>query len=279
MSATPALVPGEPRRLDNWVTRIVAGNKGPMTGPGTNTYFVGNGDLAVIDPGPLDERHIAAVLAHGAGHIRWILCTHTHFDHSPAAARIAAQTGAQVIGMPPPGDSRHDATFVPDRIVRDGEAIEFSDATLLAIHTPGHDSRHVCYRLAQNGMLFTGDHVMQGSTVVIAPPDGNMRQYFESLRRLLSVEIAVMAPGHGFPIGEPHREIHRLIEHRLWREARVLHSLKRRGPSNAEELLEAVYPDLPPVLRHAATQSLTAHLIKLREDGIVTHVDGRYATS
>jgi len=276
MQTTYDLLPGSLKRLDRWVARIIAPNRGPMTGPGTNTYFVGSGELAVIDPGPLDERHLAALIAHGAGRVRWILSTHTHRDHSPAAARLAAATGAEVIGMPPPADPRHDATFAPDRIVRDGELIELGEVTLMAIHTPGHASNHLCFRLAQTGMLFTGDHVMQGSTVVIAPPDGDMQVYLDSLRRLLSLDIAIMAPGHGYLIGRPHREVRRLIEHRLWREARVLQAVRTRGRATAEEILDDVYPDVMPVLRGPAAQSLAAHLRKLIADGAVAVKEGRY---
>jgi glyoxylase-like metal-dependent hydrolase (beta-lactamase superfamily II)/8-oxo-dGTP pyrophosphatase MutT (NUDIX family) len=276
MQTTYDLLPGNLKLLDRWVARIIAFNPGPMTGPGTNTYFVGSDELAVIDPGPLDDRHLAALIAHGAGRIRWILCTHTHRDHSPGAARLAAATGAEVIGMPPPADPRHDGTFAPDRVVRDGELIELGKVALTAIHTPGHASNHLCFRLAQNGMLFTGDHVMQGSTVVIGPPDGDMQAYLDSLRRLLSLDIAIMAPGHGYLIGQPHREVRRLIEHRLWREARVLQSVESRGPATVEEMLDDVYPDVMPVLRGPAAQSLTAHLRKLLADGAVTESGGRY---
>jgi glyoxylase-like metal-dependent hydrolase (beta-lactamase superfamily II) len=278
MQTTYDMVPGSAKRLDRWVTRIIAPNRGPMTGPGTNTYFVGERELAVIDPGPLDESHLAALIAHGAGRIRWILCTHTHRDHSPAAARLAAATNAEVIGMPPPADPRHDATFAPDRIVRDGEVIELGDIALTAVHTPGHASNHLCFRLMQNGMLFTGDHVMQGSTVVIGPPDGDMRQYLDSLERLLSIDIAIMAPGHGYLIGAPHREVRRLIQHRLWREARVLQAVASKGPASVDQMLDDVYPDVMPVLRVPAAQSLTAHLLKLIADGAVSEEDGRYRT-
>jgi glyoxylase-like metal-dependent hydrolase (beta-lactamase superfamily II)/8-oxo-dGTP pyrophosphatase MutT (NUDIX family) len=279
MQTTYDLLPGNVKQLDRWVARIIAPNRGPMTGPGTNTYFVGDDELAIIDPGPLSDEHLAALVAHGAGRIRWILCTHTHRDHSPAAARLAAATGAEVIGMPPPDHPRHDSTFAPDRVVRDGESIELGNVTLMAIHTPGHASNHLCFRLAQNGMLFTGDHVMQGSTVVIGPPDGDMQEYLDSLRRLLTLDIAIMAPGHGYLIGRPHREVRRLIEHRLWREARVMQAVGTRGPTTVEEILDDVYPDVLPVLRGPAAQSLAAHLRKLIADGAVAVNEGRYRLS
>ncbi|MCC6194116.1 MAG: MBL fold metallo-hydrolase [Burkholderiales bacterium] len=279
MQTTYDLVPGTRKRLDRFVARIVAPNPGPMTGPGTNSYVIGEREVAVIDPGPIDEAHLAALLAYGAGRIRWILCTHTHRDHSPAAAALAAVTGAQVLGMPPPPGSRQDESFAPQRVLRDGETVELGEATLTAIHTPGHASNHLCYRLAQTGMLFTGDHVMQGSTVVIAPPDGNMRRYLASLERLLTLPIAIIAPGHGYLIGAAHREIRKLIEHRLWREARVRDAVARRGMGNVDELLDEVYPDLRPVLRAPAAMSLRAHLDKLVEDGAVREAQGRYRSA
>jgi len=276
MQTTYDLVPGVAKALDRWVTRIIAPNRGPMTGPGTNTYFVGERELAVVDPGPLDDSHLAALLAHGGDRIRWILCTHTHRDHSPAAAKLAAATGAQVIGMPAPADGRQDETFAPDRIVRDGDVVQLGDVSLTVIHTPGHASNHLCFQLGSTGMLFTGDHVMQGSTVVIPHPDGNMRQYLTSLARLLGLDIAIIAPGHGYLIGNPHREVRTLIQHRLWREARVRDAVRRRGPVSIDDMLDDVYPDLRPALRGAAALSLLAHLVKLVEEENVREDDGRY---
>jgi glyoxylase-like metal-dependent hydrolase (beta-lactamase superfamily II) len=279
MLTTYDLAPGVPKRLDALVSRVVAPNGGTMTGPGTNSYFVGTRELVLIDPGPLDERHVAALLAHGDGRIRWIACTHTHRDHSPAAAAIAAATGAQVIGMPAPAGPRQDERFAPDLVPRDGEALDLGGTTLRAIHTPGHASNHLCYLDVSTGMLFTGDHVMQGTTVVIPPPDGNMRHYLASLERLLPLALSIIAPGHGYLIGQPHREIRRLIAHRRWREARVLDAVARRGPASAEELLDDVYPDVPAPLRGPASRSLEAHLLKLREDGKVDERADRYSLS
>lgn len=279
MQTTYDLVPGVPKRLDERVSRVVAPNHGVMTGPGTNCYFVGGREIALIDPGPLDEGHVAALLEHGGGRIRWIVCTHTHRDHSPAAAALAAATGARMIGMRAPAGPRQDATFAPDHVVRDGEVLELGDVSLTAIHTPGHASNHVCYLLAETGMLFTGDHVMQGTTVVIPPPDGNMRQYLASLERLLAVEVAIIAPGHGYLIGNPHREVRKLIAHRLWREARVLDAVSRRGPASVDELVDDVYPDVPDKLRGPAARSLEAHLVKLVDDGKVREHESRYVAA
>jgi len=272
-----AMTPGVVKRLDRFVSRLVAPNPGVMTGPGTNTYFVGERELLVIDPGPADDAHLRAILAHGAERIRWIACTHTHHDHSPAAVALAQATGATLIGLPPPATARQDATFAPVRRPAHGEPLALGEVTLTALHTPGHASNHLCYELAQTGMLFTGDHVMQGSTVVINPPDGDMGRYLASLAMLLERAIAIIAPGHGYLIGDPHDEIRKLVAHRRWREARVLAALAQHQPATVEALIDDVYPDLAPALRGAAGRSLLAHLIHLVESGRVRGDGDRYA--
>jgi glyoxylase-like metal-dependent hydrolase (beta-lactamase superfamily II)/8-oxo-dGTP pyrophosphatase MutT (NUDIX family) len=269
------IVPGMPKRLDRLVTRLTAPNPGAMTGPGTNTYLVGQGDLAVIDPGPDIPSHIEKILEAGQGRIRWIICTHTHLDHSPAAAPLKAATGAQVFGRPAPAGQ--DATFKPDVIVEHGQRIKLDGATLRAIRTPGHASNHVCYFLEQTKMLFTGDHVMQGSTVVINPPDGDMRAYLASLEALLAEDIAIIAPAHGYLIGEAHREVRRLVAHRLAREAKVKTALAKIGPAPLESLVPVVYDDVPERLHRWAVRSLTAHLDKLVAEGAVRDADGSFA--
>jgi len=271
------MIPGIPKRLDARVTRIIAPNPGMMTGPGTNSYLVGERDLAVIDPGPDDASHLEAVLAAGGGRIRWILCTHTHIDHSPAAAALRAATGAQIIGRPAPEGPSQDAGFAPERIPAHGERLNLGGVTLRALHTPGHASNHVCYLLEETRMLFTGDHVMQGSTVVIGPPDGSMQAYLRSLEALLGEDVAVFAPGHGYLIGEPHKEVRRLIAHRLAREAKVVSALERLGAAPLETLLPAVYDDVHPRLHRVAARSLGAHLEKLVAEGRVRDDAGRYA--
>jgi glyoxylase-like metal-dependent hydrolase (beta-lactamase superfamily II)/8-oxo-dGTP pyrophosphatase MutT (NUDIX family) len=257
------LVPGVAKRLDRHVTRIIAPNPGMMTGPGTNTYLVGDAELAVIDPGPAIDSHIDAVLAAGAGRIKWVLCTHTHMDHSPAARRIKEATGATVMGRPAPQGGSQDQGFAPDRVLGHGERIACGALTLRAIHTPGHASNHLCYMLEDTRMLFTGDHVMQGSTVVINPPDGDMRAYFASLEMLFAEDIAILAPGHGYLIGRPHREVKRLIAHRLAREDKVLAALRKLGPAKLDALVPEVYGDVSPRLYPVASRSLSAHLEKL----------------
>jgi glyoxylase-like metal-dependent hydrolase (beta-lactamase superfamily II)/8-oxo-dGTP pyrophosphatase MutT (NUDIX family) len=272
-----ALAPGVPKRLDAHVTRIIAPNPGMMTGPGTNTYLVGGEQLAVIDPGPAIDSHIAAVLAAGAGRIRLVLCTHTHVDHSPAAQAIKAATGAVVIGRPAPAQPGQDADFVPERVLEDGDRVMINGLSLRALHTPGHASNHLCYLLENTRMLFTGDHVMQGSTVVINPPDGDMRAYLASLERLLGEDILILAPGHGYLIGEPHREARRLIRHRLAREQKVVWALERMIAPTLEELVAEVYDDVSPRLHGVAQRSLSAHLEKLAAEGRARVKDGRFA--
>jgi glyoxylase-like metal-dependent hydrolase (beta-lactamase superfamily II)/8-oxo-dGTP pyrophosphatase MutT (NUDIX family) len=267
------LVSGEPKRLDRFVTRVVAPNPGMMTGPGTNTYILGEAERAVIDPGPDIASHIEKILAFP--NIKWILCTHTHLDHSPAAAAIKAATGAKVVGRPaPPGQ---DATFKPDFVLENGERVDLKGITLRAIHTPGHASNHLCYLLEETKMLFTGDHVMQGSTVVINPPDGDMRAYLASLQKLLSEDLAVIAPGHGYLIGAPHKELRRLLAHRRAREEKVLGALTRLGSASIEELLPLVYDDVPARIHRVAARSLTAHLDKLTIEGAVRTMGEKYS--
>jgi len=274
------LAPGVPKRLDRYVTRIIAPNPGVMTGPGTNTYLVGQGDLAVIDPGPAIDSHIQLLLSETKNRLRWILCTHTHMDHSPAALALKAATGAQVLGRPAPEGQSQDATFKPEFVLESGQRVQLGEMSgaigLRAIHTPGHASNHLCYLLEQTKMLFTGDHVMQGSTVVINPPDGDMRAYLHSLEKLLGEDLAIIAPGHGYLVGAPHKELRRLIAHRLGRERKVVCALQQLGEASVDELLPIVYDDVPARIHRVAARSLTAHLDKLATDGAVRAAGERY---
>jgi glyoxylase-like metal-dependent hydrolase (beta-lactamase superfamily II) len=268
------LQPGIPRQLDRYVTRIVAPNPGIMTGPGTNTYLVGEGELAVIDPGPEDAAHVRAIASAGAGRIRWILCSHTHRDHAAAAIALARATGAKIAAMPAPR-TEHDVELVLDRPLHDGDRLEIGGVALLTIATPGHASNQLCFLLERSRMLFTGDHIMQGSTVVIWPPDGNMAAYLRSLRRLLTLDVAVIAPGHGHLIEHPQAEAERLIQHRLARENKVRQALRQAGGhATLEALLPLVYDDVSPAIHPLAARSLQAHLNKLLEDGELTRVAG-----
>jgi glyoxylase-like metal-dependent hydrolase (beta-lactamase superfamily II)/8-oxo-dGTP pyrophosphatase MutT (NUDIX family) len=272
------LSPGVPKHLDRYVRRIIAPNPGVMTGPGTNTYLVGENDLAVIDPGPAIDSHLQLLISETKNRLRWILCTHTHVDHSPAAAMLKAATGAQLLGRPAP--EGQDATFKPDFVLESGQRVQLGEMSgaigLRAIHTPGHASNHLCYLLEETKMLFTGDHVMQGSTVVINPPDGDMRAYLRSLEKLLGEDLAVIAPGHGYLIGAPHKEVRRLIAHRLGRERKVVRALQQLGEASVDELLPVVYDDVPARIHRIAARSLTAHLDKLAADGAVRAAGERY---
>jgi glyoxylase-like metal-dependent hydrolase (beta-lactamase superfamily II)/8-oxo-dGTP pyrophosphatase MutT (NUDIX family) len=271
------LLPGVPKKLDRYVTRLLAPNPNYMTGPGTNCYLVGERELAVIDPGPDDPEHIAAIVAAGAGRIRWILLTHTHTDHAPGAAALSAATGAPIAGRPAPAGTEHHVAVAFDRVLADGDAVTLAGCALRAIHTPGHASNHLCYLLEQTRMLFSGDHVVQGFTVVIVPPDGNMGAYLRSLERLASLDIAILAPGHGYLIGHPAAEMARLIAHRLTREGKVRRALLEAGGSaTLHQLLPRVYDDVAETLHAMAARSLQAHLEKLVVDGELTLTGERW---
>ncbi len=250
------------------VSRIVAPNPSMMTGPGTNTYIVGEERVAVIDPGPAIPEHIENILEKSAGSIRWILATHTHPDHSPAVAALAARTGAEVLGMPAPAGAHQDATFAPTRVLADGDALEAGEFRLEVVHTPGHASNHVCFRHAALNWLFTGDHVIDGSTVVIDPPDGNMKHYIESLQKCRDLGCAALAPGHGEIIDDPVRVIEWIIDHRLQREAKVLAAVRANPGLTTIELVPHVYQDVAPHLYGWAERSLLAHVLKLEVDGV-----------
>lgn len=261
------IVPGTPVRIAPGVVRITAPNPGMMTGPGTNSYIVGERELAVIDPGPDIESHIAALIDAVGDRLKWILCTHTHLDHSPAAGALKRATGAKIAGFTCAQDGRQDAQFAPDRVLSGGDTVSIEGATFRAIHTPGHVCNHLCYLLEEQKLLFTGDHVMQGSTVVITPPNGDMQDYFNSLDKLLRLDLAALAPGHGHVITTPHDEVKRLVAHRLKREEKVADALKRKSPGTLDELVALAYDDVSERLHPVARRSLHAHLIKLAADG------------
>ena len=270
-----------PVRLSARVLRVTANNGSIMTGPGTNTYLIGGGstnEWAVIDPGPPDDAHVEAILAAVPGRIRWIFATHTHNDHSPACAALKERTGATVYGRIADHAEWQDATFVPDVHLVGGERYELPApdglwTTLHAVHTPGHASNHICYRLEEEKLLFTGDHVMQLSTVVINPPDGDMTAYIESLKQLAELDLDWLAPGHGFLMAKPRLAIEAIIAHRLKREAKVVAAMRALGPASAEALLARVYDDVQPRLLPVAMRSLTAHLHKLRNDDRASEAD------
>ncbi len=259
--------------LQPGIRRLVAPNPSMMTGPGTNTYLFGVEEIAVLDPGPVIDRHLEAIQRKAGAPIRWVVVTHTHPDHSPAASVLAKETGAELIGIPAPVGAHQDESFQPDRVLADGDQLVSDEFTLRAIHTPGHASNHVCFHHEATNWVFTGDHVIDGSTVVINPPDGNMKQYIESLRRLRSMGCAALVPGHGEVIHDPERAIDWIVEHRLEREASVVAALQANPDITARELVPHVYKDVDKKLYGLAARSLLAHLIKLEEDGVAINND------
>lgn len=267
----PELIADVPVSLGKLVRRILCGNPGMMTGPGTNTYLVGQDEVAVIDPGPDDADHLDAIAAAGGGRIRWILCTHTHGDHSPGAAGLKERTGAEVLAF----EDRDD--LVCDRHLADGDAVEGTEFTLRAIHTPGHAANHLCFLLERDRLLFTGDHVMDGSTVVITPPDGDMAAYLDSLRRLRAWTPAIrtIAPAHGHLIADPAAKLDDYLTHRLAREAQVLEVLHGVGPAGADTatIVEQIYTEVPEFLWPVARYSVWAHLRKLGDEGAASADD------
>ena len=260
------IVYGVAGALSPMVRRIVANNPGMMTGPGTNTYLVGIDEIAVIDPGPGDAAHLDAIAGCGGDRIRWILLTHTHEDHSPGAVGLKKLTGAEILAFGP-GEGRGKVRL--DGTLADGAVIEATEFHLTAMHTPGHASNHLCYLLNEERTLFTGDHIMQGSTVVISPPDGDMAAYLASLERLKAIRprLKAIAPGHGHLIDDPLATIDDYIEHRLAREKQVLDALRTRGTTTIAEIVENLYADVAPQLHPVAQRSVWAHLRKLADEG------------
>lgn len=273
---------GEPVPVARDVLRVTARNPGPFTFQGTNTYLVGRSTLAVIDPGPDDDAHLAALLqAVGGRPVSHILVSHTHKDHSPLARRLANATGAPMlaegphrparnlrVGEMPSLDAGGDTDFIPDRRLIDGEAVEGPGWTLRTVLTPGHTANHAAFALDGSGLLFSADHVMAWSTTVVAPPDGSMRDYMASLDRLIARADATLLPGHGGPVRDPATFLPALKAHRLAREAAILASLEA-GARTIPEIVRTVYADVDPRLHGAAGLSTLAHLEHLIERGLV----------
>ena len=260
----------KPVQLTERVSRITASNAGFMTGPGTNTYIVGHRQLAIIDPGPADPQHIDNLLAAVGDRLKWILVTHTHPDHPPAAAALAAATGAQVMGNKlTDNDGFQDDSFTPLASFQHDQCLSTDEFTIRALFTPGHVDNHLCYLVEEDGVLLTGDHIMQGSTVVIIPPHGDMKDYIDSLQLLLRYPLTALGPGHGFLIENPREEIQYLIEHRLGREAKVVKGLQSAGSITLDALVPLVYDDVDNSLHPVARYSLWAHLLKLQKEGRV----------
>jgi len=253
---------GQVSQVSPLVRRITAPNAGPMTGPGTNTYLIGEREITVVDPGPNIESHIAAILAAGNNKITRVLVTHTHPDHSPAAKPIADATGAELIGCVITDDGHQDKTFQPAIHLTPNQVITGLDHTIDSVFTPGHVGNHFCFYLREDKLLFTGDHIMQGATVVIIPPSGDMADYIRSLEALLQYDIAHLAPAHGHLMAQAHRVVQEIIDHRLSREAKVVAGLQLNPNTSLDKLMDYVYADVDPRLLRIAKLSLWAHLLK-----------------
>jgi glyoxylase-like metal-dependent hydrolase (beta-lactamase superfamily II) len=269
---------GVPIRLEPLVTRILAPNASAYTHTGTQTHIVGDRDVAVIDPGPDDPAHLAAIRAAVAERpLRAIVITHHHRDHSPASRPLAAATGAPIVGPAPftvhddgaRADAAFDAGYAPDRVLTEGDRVTGEDWTLTAIATPGHTANHLCYALAETAALFSGDHVMGWATSVVSPPDGDMGDYMASLERLLGRDDRVYYPGHGEAVENPRRLVRGMLGHRRQREGQIVRLL-HEGAQDIGSMVRRMYVGLDPRLVPAAARSVLAHLIDLDRRGLVT---------
>ena len=270
--------PSIAQMLHPLVRRVLAPNPSAFTYTGTQTYVVGHCEVAVIDPGPDLDEHVAGILRATEGErITAILCTHTHRDHSPAARPLAVATGAPVIGCAPlaiqddgpRADAAFDMDYAPDRVLNDGEQLTGPGWTLEALATPGHTSNHVCFALPEARALFTGDHVMGWSTTVIAPPDGDMSAYMRSLDRLIGRDDLVYYPAHGEPVEKPQRFVRGLMGHRRQREGQILRLLADDAGAAIPDMVEKMYVGIDPRLHGAAGRSVLAHLLDLQNRGSV----------
>lgn len=265
--------------LSPLIRRVICNNPGPFTFTGTGTYIIGTGNVAVIDPGPLDDTHLDAILAalQPDEKVTHIVITHTHLDHSPLAMPLKARTGAQIYAHAPGEvetfdgprlEEAADESFAPDHIVAHGELIEGDDWTLECVFTPGHMSGHMCYALREEKALFSGDHVMGWSTTVIAPPDGDMTDYMASLDILLARDDVIYWPTHGTCIKDPQNFVQAYIDHRRGREAQVVARLKA-GDSDIKEMVKTMYAEVDKRLHPAAALSVLAHMQDLTKRGLV----------
>lgn len=271
---------GQPVAVFPGVARLTARNPGPFTFHGTNSYLIGSESLAVIDPGPDQDDHFEALQrAIGGRPVSHILVSHTHRDHSPLAARLAKATGATIYAEGPhrpmrrssgisPMESGADTSFVPDVCLTDGQLLDGDGWTLRTVLTPGHAANHAAFALEGTGVLFSADHVMGWSTTIVAPPDGSMSQYMNSLTRLIGRDDRLLLPGHGGPVANPRTYLHALKRHRMAREEAVLARL-RMGDRSIAALVAAIYRDTDPRMHPAAGLSVLAHLEDLIDRGLV----------
>mgnify|MGYP001236616631 FL=1 len=264
-----------PKQITPLVRRITAGNPGMFTGPGTNTYLIGDEEVTVIDPGPALHEHIEAIIQASAN-IKQILLTHTHPDHSPGTRLLQDNIGVPVFALITESSKDQDITFTPERILIDGEIIANEYYSIEVIHTPGHASNHLCYLLKDEKLLFTGDHIMDGSTVVIASPDGSMQDYIDSLAKLKEYDLNKIAPGHGELIDEPYAVVDWIIKHRFERESKVIDVLKQHNSGDLNTLVKDIYSDVDAMLHPVAKWSLESHLVKLMDEGIVTRKNDKF---
>ena len=264
-----------PKQITPLVRRITAGNPGMFTGPGTNTYLIGDEEVTVIDPGPALHEHIEVIIQASAN-IKQILLTHTHPDHSPGTRLLQDNIGVPVFALITESSKDQDITFTPERILIDGEIIANEYYSIEVIHTPGHASNHLCYLLKDEKLLFTGDHIMDGSTVVIAPPDGSMQDYIDSLSKLKEYDLNKIAPGHGELMDEPYVVVDWIIKHRFERESKVIDVLKQHNSGDLNTLVKDIYADVDPVLHPVAKWSLESHLVKLINEGVVTRKNDKF---
>lgn len=268
MQASVAGVPERISECEVAVWRILGRNPGPMTGPGTNSYLIGESRLSLIDPGPRDSAQLRSFLkAIGNRKLEYILATHTHGDHSPGAAELQRATGAELVGLPAPEHGYNDASFTPAREWKHDDLLDCGEYAIRMLHTPGHVSNHFCFLLCEEQLLFTGDHVLQGTTSVILPPDGNMSDYLDSLNQLRQLPLRYLAPGHGGLIRDPHGEMDKLIAHRLRRERKIERGLADIGSCTLEELVVVVYDDVDQSMHRWAQRTMLAHLEKLEREG------------
>lgn len=282
------VTPGKAVPLSPRIRRVLVDNPSPYTFKGTNSFIVGTGQVAIIDPGPDDDAQLAALLEAVRGEtVTHILVTHSHADHSPLARRLKQATGAVTLGYgavaaPPSAGLRLDASidhdFVPDECLADGDVVSGPGWTLEALFTPGHMSNHMCFALKEERALFAGDHVMAWATSVIAPPDGDMGQYFASLRRLLDRDDQVYHPGHGPSKRDPLPLVRGYLAHRRMREE-AIRARVEQGARSVDEIVAAIYADVDPKLHGAAALSTTAHLDHLVAQGKLRKVEGVYETT